>query len=110
MQDSPRLAAVRAQTAQLLAEADRLGAHGVGLVGSVARGTDHDDSDIDFYVRDFQHPDGPEARLRANELVRLFKAALAPYAVDVRGIPGWLLDPPHQAAMRRDWTDLRDLG
>lgn len=106
---SARLEAVRAQKQALLDTAAWYGAHGLGLCGSVARGEDTDASDIDFYVRDFEGPDGPEERLRANDLVKAFRELLTPFRVDIRGIPGYPLDPPFEASMQRDWRDLHDV-
>lgn len=106
---SPRLAAVLIQRGTTRSGALR-GAIEVGLCGSVARGQDRDDGEIDFFVRNFVPADGPEARLRATQLVRDFRRILAPHSVDVRGIPGYMTDPAYEASMRRDWTDLRDLA
>jgi predicted nucleotidyltransferase len=102
-----------AHAAQLVEVAAGLGATHVCLCGSVARGTDSDDSDIDFYVRQFDEGatgaiERIEARRRADDLVRAFRA-LSPYRVDVRGIPGWLLDPPHESTMQRDSIELSRL-
>lgn len=104
---------VRAHAAELVAIAARFGASGVCLCGSVARGTDGDDSDLDFYVRHFDEtdPEGggrSEPRQRADDLVDAYRK-LSPYRVDVRPLPGWLLDPPFEAAMQRDAIDLEQL-
>jgi hypothetical protein len=89
-----------------------LGAWRISLCGSVARGTDTENSDIDFYVWEFdevslelEHSDG---RRRARILVDEFRA-MSPYNVDVLGIPGWLLGPCHEASMQRDSIDLCSL-
>jgi hypothetical protein len=34
---------------------------------------------------------------------------VSPYEVDVRGIPGWPLDPSFEASMRRDSINLASL-
>jgi predicted nucleotidyltransferase len=108
MHESPRRAAVRDHATELLAVAERLRARNVGLCGSVARGDAHDDSDIDFYVWDFQNPDGIDALERAQALVKAFRGLLQPYRVDIRGIPGWMLDLAIEKNMQRDWIDLHD--
>lgn len=113
MTKSPRMAWVEAQAADLIAIAASFGATHVSLCGSVARGTDTCSSDIDFYVWEFadaasgtiEHLD---SRRRADDLVDAFRA-LSPYRVDVRGIPGWLADPPYEATMRRDSIELSSL-
>ena len=107
---SPRLAWVKAHAAELIELAAMYRARQLSLCGSVARGTDHDDSDIDFYVWDFDSDSegaGSElsARQRSNQLVKAIRS-LSPYKVDVCGVPGWLLDPPFDAAMQRDAIDL----
>lgn len=48
--DSRRLGKLRAHREQVLAAARRHGAHSVRVFGSVARGTDGPDSDIDLLV------------------------------------------------------------
>ena len=83
------------------------------LCGSVARGTDTDESDIDFYVWEFDAGEPgtlahTEARRRADTLVRTVRA-LCPYRVDIRGIPGWPLDAHHEHTMRRDSIALSEL-
>ena len=106
---SPRLAWVKAHAAELIDLGASYGARRVSLCGSVARGTDHDASDIDLYVWEFDiESDGTSARQRANQLVKAIRS-LSPYEVDVRGIPGWLLDPPFEATMQRDAIDLSTL-
>jgi predicted nucleotidyltransferase len=109
-EDSPRYQAVLAARLQLERHARELGASDVCLTGSVARGEDHDGSDIDFWVEGF---DGDEmtARQRTTEVVRAFREILQPYAVDIRGdyFPGWLVDAPQASAMRRDAIRLADL-
>lgn len=99
-----RKALVVEKAAELISIGARYGAHGICLCGSVARGQDSDarDSDFDFFVNEFEDPQGPDARTRADALVREFRAALAPYRVDVRPLPGWFLDPPFEASMRED--------
>ena len=114
-QRSLRLAWVKSHARELIAIAERLGAHRVCLCGSVVRGTDGPNSDVDFYIYGFD--DGPltefglglDARERADQLVKEFRA-LAPYKVDVRGLPGWPLDPPFEATMRRDAIELDGLA
>lgn len=106
---SPRLVAVLTNGAQLLAIVESVGANGVALCGSVARGEDSDEkqSDLDFFVHVFQNPDATDARGRADRLVNEYRALLRPIGVDVRGIPGWPAGPAHEATMRRDSIDLR---
>jgi hypothetical protein len=58
MHESPRCAAVRGHATELLAVAERLRARNVGPCGSIARGDDHDDSDIDFTSGTFRIPMG----------------------------------------------------
>jgi predicted nucleotidyltransferase len=99
------MAHVKAHAAELIEVAASLGATNVCLCGSVARGDDTDDSDIDFYVFEFDE-EAPGAGRRADEGVGAFRALLAPHKVDVRPLPGWLLDPPHEATMRRDAIEL----
>lgn len=93
---------------ELLRIAENLGARRVALCGSVARGSDHDGSDIDFYVKEFAGPD-QTARVRANRLVKGYRLILQPYGVDIRGIPGWLLSADHEASMLRDAIELEQL-
>jgi hypothetical protein len=59
------------------------------------------------YVHCFREPEGPEGRERADGIVRAYRQLLLPFEVDVRGIPGWLLGPEHEARMKRDAIDLR---
>lgn len=113
MGDSPRHAWVLAHAAELTELASRFGARRMCLCGSVARGTDTEDSDIDFYVWEFRDAEPGtlehmEARRRADALVKAVRA-LCPYRVDIRGIPGWPLDAPHEDTMRRDSIALSDL-
>ena len=106
-QESPRLAWVIAHAAELIELAGGLGARRLCLCGSVARGDDADTSDIDFYVWEFDtEMEGPSAWQRANQLVKAIRSLSSPYEADVRGIPGWFLDPPFEATMRRDAIDL----
>jgi predicted nucleotidyltransferase len=107
--ESPRLAAVKRHAAELMRIASELGASRVALCGSVARGEDHESSDIDFYVFDFRLTDSFEDRERADRLVAEYRRVLDPYRVDVRGIPGWLLSPNHEATMRSDAIELGSL-
>lgn len=106
-QPSPRRLLVATHAAELSAIAATLGAKGVCLCGSVARGDDSEGSDIDFYVREFR--DGSDGRRRADHLVKEFRDRCRPYEVDVRPLPGWLLDAGHEAAMQRDAVPLEDL-
>ena len=106
---SPRLAAVIEHGEELLAIAQRLGVRTIGLCGSVARGEDGDQSDLDFYVSEFDEPESGDARSRATQLVREFRRVLDPIKVDIRGIPGWLVDAEPEDSMRRDSIDLRQL-
>lgn len=92
---------------ELILIAREFGATRVCLCGSVARGTDTADSDIDFYVFDFD--EGRDGRKRAEELVRRFRS-MCPYPVDVRGIPGWLLDGKFESSMQRDAIPLETLA
>jgi predicted nucleotidyltransferase len=111
---SPRLAWVKDNARELIAIAAALGACRLCLCGSVARGTDGPDSDIDFYIYEFQDDASRDTiehlseRDRADELVKEFRAR-SPYKIDVRGLPGWLLDPPFEATMRRDAIELERL-
>lgn len=107
---SPRRALVAEKCPELLAAADRYGARDVCLCGSVARGEDHERSDIDFLVLTFDDEDGPDARQRAKALVHAFLELLEPYRVDVRPLPGWPLDPPFAATMRRDAIPLESIA
>ena len=100
---------VQRKAAELVALAAGYGATRVSLCGSVARGEDVDGSDIDFYVNEFSQPGSLDGQDRADQLVLAFRRALAPFKVDVLGIPGWLLGPEHEASMRRDAIDLREL-
>lgn len=110
MSDSPRLLWVKQHAAELIALGESYGAHRLSLCGSVARGEDSDDSDIDFYVHDF-YPGEPGiiertlAADRADELVKAIRT-LCPYAVDVRGIPGWPIDEAHETKMKQESIDL----
>jgi hypothetical protein len=68
---------------------------------------------LDFFVWEFDDGDGgPEGRLdvrqRANRLVDAYRK-LSPFNVDIRGIPGWLLGPEHEATMPRDSLALHSL-
>lgn len=113
MRESPRMAWVKAHVTELLAIAERLGAGRISLSGSVARGTDTENSDIDFYVWEFDEGvpgtlEHSEARQRARNLVNEFRA-MSPYNVDVLGIPGWQLGPSHEASMQRESIDLSSL-
>ena len=47
-----------------------------------------------------------EARPRATELVNVFRS-ISPNRINVRGLPGWLLDPTHEDAMRADSIESR---
>ncbi len=103
---SPRLAWVKAHAAQLIDLAASYGARRLSLCGSVSRGTDHNESDIDFYVWEFDiQSDGASERQRADQLVNAIRS-LSPYKVDVRGIPGWLVDPKFEVNMQRDAINL----
>lgn len=111
--ESPRMAWVRAHVTELIAIAEKFGATRMCLCGSVARGTDTDDSDIDFYVWEFDAGEpGPleeiEALQRADDLVKAIRD-LSPYCIDVRGIPGWPLGASHEDNMRRGSIDLASL-
>jgi predicted nucleotidyltransferase len=71
------MAWVKAHVSELMAIAERLGAGRVSLCGSVARGTDTESSDIDFYVWEFDEGasgtiEHSEARQRAQNLVNEF--------------------------------------
>jgi predicted nucleotidyltransferase len=108
------MAWVKAHVSELMAIAERLGAGHISLCGSVARDTDTESSDIDFYVWEFDEGasgtiEHSEARRRARNLVNEFRA-MSPYNVDVLGIPGWLLGPSHEASMQRDSIDLSSLA
>lgn len=107
------MAWVKANASELLAIAERSGAGRISLCGSVARGTDTESSDIDFYVWEFDEGvsgalEHSEARQRARSLVNEFRV-MSPYNVDVLGIPGWLLGPSQEASMQRDSIDLSSL-
>lgn len=108
--ESPRFQAVVAARPQLKRAAEDLGASGVSLTGSVARGQDLDESDIDFWLARF---DGDEmtATHRAAQLVKAFRTILAPYSVDVRGeyFPGWPVDEAKAATMQRNAIDIDKL-
>lgn len=111
--ESPRLAWVIAHATELIEIARRYGATGVCLCGSVARGDDHDGSDIDFFVKEFSAETGPgshDARRRADSLVAAFRALAAPYAVDVRPLPGWLLGPDEEQTMRAEAIELAQVA
>ena len=110
MEESPRMAWVKSHANDLIEIAAGFGATHVCLCGSVARGTDKDGSDLDFYVWQFDNGEpgtveALEARRRASGLVDTFRA-LSPYKVDIRGLPGWLIDPPFEATMKRDSMEL----
>jgi predicted nucleotidyltransferase len=109
--DSPslRLAAVLRHGSQLLRIANEQRAFHLALCGSVARREDRDGSDIDFYVHEFAEPDAADARERANQLVLEFRQVLRPCDVDIRGIPGWPIDPEYAVSMKTDAVDLCDL-
>ncbi len=110
--ESPRLTCVKTNAAELIEIAAGFGATRVCLCGSVARRTDADGSDIDFYVWEFEGEAGrPEARRRraARQLVRTFRNLLSPYKVDVLGLPCWLLDPEYENAMKHDSIELDHL-
>jgi predicted nucleotidyltransferase len=107
------MAWVKGHVSELLAISQRLGARRISLCGSVARGTDTESSDIDFYVWEFDEgvagmPEHSDARQRARNLVDEFRV-MSPYDVDVLGVPGWLLGPSHEASMQRDSIDLSSL-
>lgn len=104
--DSPRLASIVRHGEELLRISRDAGANGIALCGSVARGDDGDSSDIDFYVHAFCEPESPDGRDRAERLVKRFRGVLLPYEVDIRGIPGWFIDPPQEASMKLDSIDL----
>lgn len=110
MTPSPRRALILRHRQELLAIAERFGAGRLAVCGSVARDEDKNGSDIDFYVWAFTDWDGVDSRTRADALVREFRRVLAPFSVDVRGLPGWPLDPPFEASMKRDAIDLSDFG
>jgi hypothetical protein len=107
--DSVRLIAVVTNGPELLRIADVLEANRIALCGSVARGVDTNDSDIDFFVHDFLDPDSLGGAKRANRLVRTYRSVLKPFGVDILGIPGFLVGPEQETSMRRDSIDLRDL-
>jgi predicted nucleotidyltransferase len=111
--ESPRMAWVKAHVTELTAIAEKFGATRMCLCGSVARGTDTDDSDIDFYVWEFEAGEpgsleSIEALQRADNLVSSIRD-LSLYRIDVRGIPGWPLGAPHEDNMRRESIDLARL-
>lgn len=111
---SPRLNLVIARRDELLHAANELGAIGIALCGSVARGEDSDKSDIDFYVTHFEgfedrNHSNMKGWLRATQLVKEFRRILEPYHVDVRPLPGWCLGADHETSMRRDAIDLEKL-
>ena len=87
-----------------------LGASGVCLTGSVARGEDHDDSDIDFWLQEFDGDEMTTSR-RATQLVKAFREILTPYSVDIRAdyFPGWPVDDAQAQSMRRDAISIDDL-
>lgn len=114
MAQSPRRAWVVAHAHELASLASSFGASRMCMCGSVARGTDTDASDIDFYIWEFDgHASGTvgrmEARQRADDLLKAIRA-MCPFDVDVRGLPGWPLDPEFEATMRRDSIALTELG
>ena len=106
------MAWVREHARELIEIAARFGARRVSLCGSVARGTDGETSDLDFFVWEFDQGAGPverlDARRRADKLVDTLRD-IAPYDVDVRGLPGWPVGPEQEATMRRDSVDLEGL-
>lgn len=111
--ESPRIAWVREHAAELIALAASCGGTRLCLCGSVSRNEDKVGSDIDLYVWDFDAGvpgtmEELEAHQRATALVKAIRA-LSPYPVDVRGIPGWCLDAPHEASMRQDAIELSSL-
>lgn len=104
------MAWVKAHASRLIAIAESYGATGVCLCGSVARRTDGDGSDLDFYVRHFAdsspRPGGrSDARQRADDLVAAFRE-LSPFPVDIRPLPGWPVDAPFAESMERDAIEL----
>ncbi|WP_395695590.1 nucleotidyltransferase family protein [Nocardioides sp.] len=107
--ESARLQAVKAHASELIEIARTCGASDVALCGSVARGEDRDDSDIDFLVGHFDGDDGSVSRARADEMVKAFRECLHPFRVDLRPLPGWLLGPEHHAAMTKDAIPLASL-
>lgn len=113
MSKSPRLVWVLERAQELIDLGERYGAMDMYLVGSVARREDHDGSDIDLLVLEFDAGDEPHAKLdarrRADELVTTVRE-MCPYPVDIRGLPGWLLGEAHELAMRRDAIRLSDLA
>lgn len=111
---SPRLEWVKAHAVELTDLAASFGAVDMRLCGSVSRGDDHEESDIDFFVWEFTATDVTalpyvEPRDRADELVRSIRQ-LCPYNVDIRGLPGWPADPSFEMRMRADSVRLRDLA
>jgi predicted nucleotidyltransferase len=107
--DSPRLTWVRKNAARLLTLSEGHAARRLCLCGSVARGEDYDDSDIDFYAWEFS--EGDDARERADSFVESVRA-MCPYRVDVRAhdMPGWPLEPPFEESMQRDAIHLSSLA
>ncbi|MDQ1747832.1 MAG: hypothetical protein QOD07_2095 [Frankiaceae bacterium] len=91
----------------------------LSLTGSVARGEEAErderpgkprESDIDFYVSRFTSSgDHSMDYDRANQLVRRVRQILAPYAVDLRPLPGWLIDDPQLEGFKRDAVPLEEL-
>jgi hypothetical protein len=57
---------------------------------------------LDFYVFNFKVTNPIDTRDRAERLVTEYREILSPIAVDIRGIPGWLLSPSHEISMRHD--------
>jgi predicted nucleotidyltransferase len=81
---SPRLKADLPARTNLKDVAERLGATGLCLTGSVARREEGDEGDIDFWLDGF-NSDEDTASQRATQLVNEFRKLLEPYYVDVRG-------------------------
>jgi hypothetical protein len=63
---------------------------------------------VDFYVHQFVEPEAADSYDRATQLVKAFRKILRPYNVDIRGIPGWPIDPDFEAGMKRDAIDLHE--
>lgn len=101
---SPRFQLVRRQASALVEVAASYGARGLELCGSVARGTDHDASDIDLWVGELQR--GPDVRATTLALEHAIKELLDGFKVDIggNGSPLWLPpgDPPPGLRHYRD--------
>lgn len=80
--------------------------HTIGLCGSVARGDVGDHSDLDFCVSEFVEPEARDANPRATQLAGEFRRVLDRIKVDIRGIPGWLIDPEPEESMQWGLVDL----